>query len=110
MQNENLNDLDSAAIDEIIDLEAYAKAGKNPPRAKKYIIKVDGERYTVDVSSMTGKEILLRAGKTPPDRYKLRQKVHGQFKTIALDERIDFTTPGIERFTTIDNTHTEGCC
>jgi hypothetical protein len=107
MINNNSNDEDFI-LDETIELEIFAKEGKQPPKAKRYRIRVDDGKYDVEVSSMTGREILVLAGKTPPEEFKLRQKMHGQFKTIGLDERVDFTTPGIERFTTIGNDHTEG--
>lgn len=97
-------------IVEIIDIEEHSKHhGDKPPKARRYIIRVDREKFTVEVPGMTGREILTLAGKTPPERYLLNQKFkHGQVKPIGLDEFVDFTAPGVERFTTLPKDQTEG--
>jgi len=52
---------------------------------------------------------LQLAGKTPPEQYMLSQKLRGgQTRRIALDARVDFTTPGVERFMTLPLDQTEG--
>lgn len=91
------------------DLEQLAKAGKPVPRARRYRIRVDDRHYTVDVAEMTGREILTLAGKVPPEAFILTQKVRGgKLATIGLDERVNFRTPGIERFTTLPREVQEG--
>lgn len=96
-------------IEEYIDLEEYAKAGKNPPKGKKYLIRVDRANFKVDQESMTGKEILELAGKTPVQRYQLNQKLRGGVvEKVEYNQKVDFTTPGIERFMTIPLDQTEG--
>lgn len=96
-------------IEEYIDLEEYAKAGKNPPKGKKYLIRVDRANFKVDQESMTGREILELAGKTPVQRYQLNQKLRGGVvDKVEYDEKVDFTKPGIERFMTIPLDQTEG--
>lgn len=95
--------------DEVIDLEEYARSGRKPPRAKTYRIRIDKAKYDVSVPSMTGREILTLAGKTPVERFMLSQKLHGgQVKPIGLDEAVDFTAPGVERFMTLAKDQTEG--
>lgn len=100
-----------AEVDEI-ELEVYAQKvnGKEKaPKAKKYVIRVDKTKFTVEVTSMRGREILTLAGKTPPEQYKLTQKMHGgAAKTIDLDDPVDFTEPGVERFMTLKRDQTEG--
>lgn len=99
---ENLN------INEIIDIEEYAKAKRNPPKGKKYKIKVDNTLYVVP-EQLTGREILQIAGKTPIERFQLNQKMHGgNVKKIKYDEVVEFSTPGIEKFLTIPLDQTEG--
>jgi len=93
---------------EIIDIEAYAKEGKQIPSDHDYKIRVDKAHLTVSTPTMTGRDILNLAGKTPPERYILQQKINGQVKRIELDGLVDFTEPGIERFMTIPNEVTEG--
>jgi Multiubiquitin len=72
---------------EIIDIEEHCKNhGTKPPKARHYKIRVDREKFTVDVPCMTGREILTLAGKTPPEHYLLNQKFkHGHVKPIGLE-------------------------
>jgi len=96
-------------MENYIDIEDYAKNGKEVPKNMKYLIKVDRDKYKVEVESLTGAEILTLAGKTPPTRFQLNQKIKGgQVKKIGYDERVDFTAPGIERFMTLPLDQTEG--
>jgi hypothetical protein len=95
-------------VDEV-DLEEYAKAGKPPSKAQRYRIRIDDKRYVVTQSSMTGREILVLAGKTPPESFILTQKQHGgALHTVGLDDVVDFTKPGIERFNTLPRQVQEG--
>lgn len=95
--------------EDLIDIEEYAILGKKPPKAKKYRIKVDKEKYVVTVPSMTGREILVLAGKNPPERFQLNQKFKGgRVKVIKLDQVVDFTEPGVEKFMTVPLDQQEG--
>ena len=92
-----------------IDLEEFAKTGQKPPKGKRYRIRVDRDFFVVNESEMTGRQILVLAGKNPPERFRLDQKLRGgQTKKVELDEIVDFTTPGIERFMTLPLDQTEG--
>lgn len=94
--------------DELIDLEEYAKAGKPPPRAKRYRIRIDREYKEVSAPGLKGREILALVGKTP-ETYMLSQKLRGgQSVPVAPDQFVDFTAPGIERFQTLALDPTEG--
>lgn len=96
-------------VEELVDIEEYGKQNKKPPKAKKYRIRVNKDRFVVEVPNMTGAQILTLAGKTPPESYKLQQKFHGgTVKTIKLTDVVDFTEPGVERFQTFPLTETEG--
>ncbi len=91
-----------------IDIEEFAKNNKPVPKGKKYKIKVDRTKHVTDQECMTGKEILALAGKTPHTRYQLNQRIKGSVKKVGYDEKVDFTTPGIERFMTLPLDQTEG--
>jgi hypothetical protein len=92
-----------------VDIEEYAKRGETAPKARRYRIRIDRERYTVTVPELSGRELLKLAGKVPPERFSLTQKFHrGAVKTVGLDETVVFTTPGIERFMTLPLDQTEG--
>lgn len=96
-------------LDEIIDLEEYAKSDRKPPRARRYRIRIDKQHHVVETPSMTGRELLTLAGKTPATNYMISQKMRGgEAHRIALDEKADFTTPGVERFMTLPLDQTEG--
>lgn len=96
-------------LDEIADLEEYARAGKRPPLCRGYRIRVNGERYVVHEPRPTAREVLTTAGLTPPDTYTLRVKLAGDRpRKIELDERIDLRRPGIEKFKALPRDQQEG--
>ena len=100
---------DHTEVADIIDLEECAKAGHRPPPARRYRIRIDRERFTVEKQTITGRELLQLAGKTPIECYAIHQKLRkGQVVEIGLDERVDLTTPGIERFLTMERKVTDG--
>ena len=113
----NLNEPSTAgtapdAAEEIhdeVEIEVYGKQNVRPPKAKRYVIRIDKVKHTVHVPHMTGRQLLELAGKMPPEKYSISQKLHGgQVKTIGLDEVADFTCPGVERFMTLPLDQTEG--
>jgi hypothetical protein len=94
---------------EEVDLELHAKAGKKPPKAKRYRIRIDDRYFVVTQHSMTGREILLLAGKTPPENFILTEKSKGGgLHTVELDEVVHFTKHGVERFNTLPRQVQEG--
>lgn len=95
--------------EEVIDLEEYAKTGRKPPKAKRYRIRIDKNHYVVEVSAMTGRELLNLAGKTPATNFMISQKLQGgEAKKLGYDEKADFTQPGVERFMTLPLDQTDG--
>lgn len=96
-------------LKETIDLLEYAKMGKVPPKGMKYKFKVKNKTYEVEVETMTGREICVLAGLVPPEMYRLDIKMKGNiWKQICLDEVVDFSTPGIEKFDYVSLDQTEG--
>jgi Multiubiquitin len=96
-------------VEELIDLEDYALKGHKPPKAKQYRIRIDGTKYTVNVSQMTGRQLLELAKKVPPEKFMIAEKIHGaKPRRIGLDEEVDFRACGIERFITQPLGQTEG--
>lgn len=80
--------------------------GHKPP--KPYKIKIDGTMYEVEAQFITGREILTLAQKSP-SQYDVGYKVHGHdVMIIGLDESVDLANPGLEKFITIQNGHTDG--
>lgn len=96
-------------VEEVVDLEEYAKLGKQPPLAKGYRIKVNGQPYVVNEPTPTGAAILTLAGLIPPKDYTLRIKLAGQRpEKIRLDEKVDLRRPGVEKFKALPRDQTEG--
>lgn len=84
------------------------KPGHGPKPPKAYKIKIDGKMYEVEAQFITGREILALAQKSP-SQYDVGYKVHGHdVKIIGLDESVDLANPGLEKFITIQNGHTDG--
>lgn len=102
-----MNQQNRQSHDDVVDIEEYFAAGKAVPKGRKYRIRVDKHQYTVDVSEMTGRQVLALAGKTP-EKFLLRQKVRGGVEEVGPDQVVSFIAPGIERFMTIPNEVQEG--
>lgn len=96
-------------LDEIIDLEEYAKQGKRPPLSKGYRIRVNGEAFVVHEPTPTGRAILTLAGLLPAENYTLREKLTGQKpQKVGLDQKVDLRRPGVEKFKALPRDQTEG--
>lgn len=96
-------------LDEIVDLEEYAKLGKRPPLSKGYRIRVNGDPFVVHDPKPTGRAILTLAGLLPAEEYTLREKLAGQKPLkVGLDEHVDLRRPGVEKFKALPRDQTEG--
>src|SRR5207249_2758351 len=86
-------------IEDLIDIEEYARAGRPVPRARRYRYRVNKQRLVTECATLTGRQILESAGLVPVDQYRLRLKErHGPPVEIGLDQVVDLRKPGIERF------------
>jgi hypothetical protein len=100
--------LEEETLEDLIDLEEWVKAGKKPCKAKSYRIRIDKEKFTVHVHSMTGTEILALVGKTP-EKYLLSEKFRGgRVEPIAPKQVVEFHRCEVERFQTLSKEPTEG--
>lgn len=96
-------------VNEVIDLEEYAKAGKQPPLAKGYRFTVNGQPFVVEKPVVTGREVLTIAGLLPAEDYTLRVKLAGgKPEKVGLDEKVDLRRKGIEKFKALPRDQTEG--
>ena len=96
-------------LDEIIDLEEYAKRGERPPPSKGYRIRVNGQAFVVHDPMPTGRQILTLAGLLPAEEYTLREKLPGEKpRKIGLNEKVDLRRPGVEKFKALPRDQTEG--
>lgn len=109
MKNENDDTGVEQVLDDIIDLEDYAKQGKRPPLAKGYRILVNGDAYVVHDPKPTGREILTLAGLLPAENYTLRVKLAGERpEKVGLNEHVDLRHRGVEKFKALPRDQTEG--
>lgn len=98
-----------AVVDDIVDLEEYAKLGKPPPLATGYRLKVNGQAFVVRDPAPTGRAVLTLAGLLPAKEYTLRVKLAGERpRKVGLDEKVDLRRPGVERFKALPRDQTEG--
>lgn len=96
-------------LDDIIDLEEYAKRGEQPPLSKGYRIKINGDPFVVNEPKPTGREILTLAGLLPAEEYTLRVKVAGEKpRKVGLNEKVDLREKGVEKFKALPRDQTEG--
>ena len=94
---------------DVVDVEEYARRGEKPPKCSRYRIKIDREPHIVEQPSITGREVLELAGLKPPEKYTLRVAIAGQRpEKVGLDDTIDMTRKGIERFKSMPRDQTEG--
>ena len=94
--------------EEEVDVEELVKQGKPVPRAKRYRIRIDRDRYTVTKPIVTKGDLLALAGKSP-DRWKIHQKLRGgQMDEVTDGEKVDLRERGVERFVTMELTQTDG--
>jgi hypothetical protein len=96
-------------LEDIIDLEEYAKRGERPPLSKGYRIKVNGDPFVVHDPAPTGEQILTLAGLIPAKEYTLREKMPGEKpRKIELHEKVDLRRRGVEKFKALPRDQTEG--
>lgn len=71
-----------------------------PSKQRNFPIRVDGNKFIFNKPEVTGQEILIKVGKTPTECFTVYQKFKGcDFERISLDEIVDLSRPGLERFT-----------
>ena len=101
MTQETLITSDLQEQEDIVDVALFAEKGIKPPKEKKYRILVDQHSHIFTKERVTGFEILKETGHVPVKCFSLYQKLKGcDFEKISLDEVVDLTKTGIERFVT----------
>ena len=96
-------------LNDIVDLEEYAREGKRPPLSRGYRIRVNGQPIVVEKPVVTGREVLVLAGLVPPENYTLRVKLSGEKpRKVELDEPVDLRQPGVEKFKALPRDQSEG--
>jgi hypothetical protein len=78
-------------------------------RKKAFDVQIDRDHYKVEKRRPTARELLGVAGKTPAENFALYLKPKkGAPIRLDLDEHVDLSEPGKERFVTLPLDQTEG--
>lgn len=94
--------------EEEVDIEELVKLGKPVPRAKRYRIRIDRERFVVTTQFVTKAELLKLVGKAA-DKWRIHQKLRGgQMDEVTDGEKVDLRERGVERFVTMELSQTDG--
>jgi hypothetical protein len=73
------------------------------------LVQIDKDYFKAPSPRMTGRELLQLADKKPAEDFAIYRKIKGgQPERIALDEKVDLSRPGVERFLTLPLDQTEG--
>lgn len=79
------------------------------PHEKSYKYMVRNQLFETPNQFITGQEVLETASLLPVTQYKLDLKMKGnRYREVGLDEQVDLSDPGIEKFTYISRTQSEG--
>ncbi|MGD9924477.1 MAG: multiubiquitin domain-containing protein [Pseudorhodoplanes sp.] len=109
LENQQEDAGEELVLDDIIDLEEYARLGKQPPLSKGYRIRINGDAYVIQDPVVTGRQILTLAGLIPPENYTLRLKMAGSKpEKVGLEEKVDLRRKGVEKFKALPRDQTEG--
>lgn len=85
--------------DDFLDLETCAREERQLAGATRFRVRIDDERYRIDDPKPTGRQLLALADKKPVEEHLIFLILRGGgFEEIRLDETIDLTRPGSERF------------
>jgi hypothetical protein len=93
---------------DLVDIEEYARAGKDKPPAKLYRFRVDKAHFESAAPLLTGREILAFAGKTPESHLLSMKIAGGSPVQVGADQQVDLRDKGVERFMTVPREATEG--
>jgi len=86
---------------EEVEIEIYATRGEAVPRAKRYGIRIDDFKFTVEKHDLTEEELLKLAGKCDCSHSILQLFHHADAEPIKPGEKVDLHRHGIERFATV---------
>lgn len=87
-----------------LDLEDCARNGGSAAGTTRFRVRIDDTRYRIDDPKPTGRQLLQLADKTPVEEYLLFLLLRGGgFEEIQLDETVDLTRPGAERFISFES-------
>jgi hypothetical protein len=93
---------------ELLDIEEYARAGKDKRKARRYAVRIDRTRHEITNPAPNGRELLALVQKTPDTHLLAVQMTGGGPVSVGADQTVDLLTQGVERFMTLPREATEG--
>ena len=83
-----------------IDIVEFADRGEQPPNARGYRFRIDGDIHTADIRHLTGEAILGKAGKRPCAYELLQELTHRENEVVDSNETVDLRRHGLRGFIT----------
>ncbi len=86
------------------DLEACSLQVTDTSNFRRFKVKIDNKYHKVDDQSPTGRQLIKLTGARPVDENLIFLVLRGGgFEELRLDETVDLTRPGVERFLTFES-------
>jgi hypothetical protein len=93
---------------EVVEIEIYAKEGKQPPRAREYKFRIDRQPHSWHHEYIKGEKLFELAKKSPKE-FRMHEKLHGgHMREITPGEEVHLRKHGVERFVTMKITEGDG--
>ncbi len=91
---------DQEIVDAEVDVLEMAEQGQKVPHARRYRVRIDGERVTVDTPEPTGAELLRKVGKRSCAFELIAEYVHHDNDVVEPEETVDLRKHGLKGFIT----------
>lgn len=96
-------------MDSVNSIASNNNQGNQNPHGETYRFTVMKRQFQTHEKEITGRKICELAGLEPPEKYKLDKKMKGgEYREVLLDDVIDLSEPGLEKFVYITRDQTEG--
>ena len=89
---------------DFVDLESCAHEDRYEPTATRFRVRIDDKRYNIEDPKPTGRQLLALVDKRPAEEFLIFLILRGGgFEEVQLDEVVDLTRRGAERFLTFES-------
>jgi hypothetical protein len=87
---------------EAVEIEIYALEGKHvPPHAKRFVIRIDDDKYETENPEPTGDELLALRGQCSCSHELEQLFRHKDAQRIGATQTVNLLEHGVERFVTV---------
>lgn len=92
--------MDETQVAEEIDILAFAERGEEIPEARAYVVRIDGERFTIDTPTPTGEMLLSKVHKRPCAFELIEEFHHRENEVVEPGETVNLRRHGLKGFIT----------